>query len=242
MIGWGSIIGLAGQALGSWLSKRNNDEQQKMADAAAARKEAHYLAKAAEDPLSRSENRALLHQYDREAQEQVEAARNIAAITGATPEYGVAVQEGVARGRSDLMGKMAAGASARADEYEQKAEEVRESKEAADLERKAARQQSFANLVTNAATAAGNIMDSYSVRQAAPAAPASAAPAAPAHPLNVPKMEPQLPGLQYQTMHQKLQAATAPKPLTKPTTVDLSNIRKDPYSWGKTLSLSFLRK
>lgn len=171
MIGWGALVGLAGQAVSQWLSKKNNDEQQQMADAAAARQEAHYEAKAAENPLARSENQALLNQYDRSAKKQVETARNVAAITGATPEYSVAVQEGVAQGRADLMGQMAAGASRRADAYEQKAEAVRAGKEAADLERKAARQQTYANLINNAATAMGNIMDSYSAKGEQPLAP-----------------------------------------------------------------------
>lgn len=235
MIGWGALVGLAGQAVGQWLSKKNNDEQQQMADAAAARQEAHYEAKAAENPLARSENQALLNQYDRAAKKQVETARNVAAITGATPEYSVAVQEGVAQGRADLMGQMSAGASRRADAYEQKAEAVRAGKEAADLERKAARQQTYANLISNAATAMGNIMDSYSAKAApeqAPAAKAEAAPSTPAPKLQAPQMEPQS---QYQTMQQKLQVATAPKPLTKPTAAYNVN---DPYEVSKTLSLS----
>ena len=177
MIGWGALVGLAGQAVGQWLSKKNNEEQQQMADAAAARQEAHYEAKAAENPLARSENQALLNQYDRAAKKQVETARNVAAITGATPEYSVAVQEGVAQGRADLMGQMSAGASRRADAYEQKAEAVRAGKEAADLERKAARQQTYANLISNAATTMGNIMDSYSAKPEQ--APAPVAPVKP---------------------------------------------------------------
>lgn len=164
MFPWGAIIGLAGQAVSGIMSARNNRAQQQAADAEAARQQAAYEAKANEDPLARSENQRLLNQYDREAQRQVERARNMAVITGATPEQSAAVQKGVAEGRANLMGDMAAGASARKDRYEQMAENARHQKALDDQARLAARQETYANLAANAASAVGGIIDSYSAK------------------------------------------------------------------------------
>lgn len=164
MIPWGAIIGLAGQAVSGIASAVNNRRQQASADAEAARHEAVYEAKANEDPLARSENQRLLNQYNREAQRQVERARNMATITGATPEQAAAVQKGIANGRANLMGDMAADASYRKDRYEQMAENVRHQKSLDDQARLAARQQTYANLAANAASAVGGIMDSYSAK------------------------------------------------------------------------------
>lgn len=136
-------------------------KEKQAADAEAARQQAHYEAKANEDALSRSENRQLLSEYDRKAQKQVEAARNVAAITGATPEYGLAVQKAVAEGRADLMGNIAAGDSARKDKYEQLAENVRHDKAVADIQREAAKQESYANIIANSASAFGSMLGGY---------------------------------------------------------------------------------
>ena len=158
----GALIGLAGQAVSGIASAINNKRQQQAADAEAARQRAYYDAKANENPLARSENQHLLGQYDRQAQQQIENARGVAAITGATPEYGLAVQKAVAEGRADLMGNMSADASRRADFFNQKGEQAAHQKFLDDQERKAARNQTYANLAANAASAAGAIMDSYS--------------------------------------------------------------------------------
>lgn len=136
-------------------------KEKQAADAEAARQQAHYEVKANEDALSRSENRQLLSEYDRKAQKQVETARNVAAITGATPEYGLAVQKAVAEGRADLMGDIAAGNSARKDKYEQLAEGVRHDKAVADIQREAAKQESYANIIANSASAFGSMLGGY---------------------------------------------------------------------------------
>lgn len=164
MFPWGVIVGLAGQTVSGIMSARNNRAQQQAADAEAARQQAAYEAKANEDPLARSENQRLLNQYDREAKRQVERARNMAVITGATPEQAAAVQKGVAEGRANLMGDMAASASARKDRYEQMAENARHQKALDDQARLAARQETYANLASNAASAVGGIIDSYSAK------------------------------------------------------------------------------
>ena len=95
--------------------------------------------------------------------------RGIAAITGATPEYGLAVQKAVANGRADLMGNMAAGASERADKYNQLGEEARHQKAMEDQARIAARNETFANLAANAANLVGSSIDGLSASKKAPA-------------------------------------------------------------------------
>lgn len=161
MFPWASLISLAGQGIGGIMSAMSARKEKQAADAEAARQQAHYEAKANEDALSRSENRQLLSEYDRKAQKQVETAKNVAAITGATPEYGLAVQKAVAEGRADLMGDIAAGDSARKDKYEQLAESVRHDKAVADIQREAAKQESYANIIANSASAFGSMLGGY---------------------------------------------------------------------------------
>ena len=60
------------------------------------------------------------------------------------------------------MGQMAAGESRRADYYNELGEQAAHQKFLDDQERRAARNQTYANLAANAASAAGGIMDSYS--------------------------------------------------------------------------------
>lgn len=165
----GAILGAAGTAASGLMSYFNNKKAQKQADEEAARQQAFYEAKANENPLSRSENQHLLGQYDRDAQQQIENARGVAAITGATPEYGLAVQKAVANGRADLMGNMSAGASERADKYNQLGEEARHQKAMDDQARIAARNETFANLAANAANIVGSSLDSYIGAKKAPA-------------------------------------------------------------------------
>lgn len=157
----GKIIGVLGTAASGIMSYFNNKKAEDAARAEAARQRAYYEAKANEDALSRSENLRLLHQYDREAQQQVDNARGVAAIKGATPEYGLAVQKAVANGRADLMGNIAAGASARADKYLDAAENVRHDQAVEEQNRIAARNETFANLAANAGNAVGSLADLY---------------------------------------------------------------------------------
>lgn len=164
MIPWGALIGLAGQAVSGIASARNNRKMQQAADAEAERQKAYYEAKANENPLSRSENAHVLGQYDRKAQQQIDAARGVAAITGATPEYTLAVQKAVAEGRADLMGNITAKASERKDKYDDLGETAKHQKVLDDQERRLARNTTYANLAANAASAAGSIIDSYATK------------------------------------------------------------------------------
>lgn len=166
MFPWGAIVGLAGQTVSGVLSAINNRRQQQEADAEAARQKAYYDAKANENPLSRSEVQHVLGQYDRAAQQQIENARGVAAITGATPEFTTAVQKGVAEGRANLMGNVAAGASRRADYYNMLGEQAQHQKALEDQQRRYERNQTYAALAANAASAVGSIMDGYSTKKA----------------------------------------------------------------------------
>lgn len=169
---WGAIVGLAGQAVSGIASAMNNRKMQQAADAETARQVASNEAKAYENPLSRSENQQALAQYDRTSKQQLENARGVATITGATPEYALGVQKGIADGRAELMGGIAAGASAQKDKYLDKAEKAKERKFADDQERRLARNTTYANLAANAASAAGSIIDSYATNPT-PKAPAA---------------------------------------------------------------------
>lgn len=171
MFPWGAIIGLAGQAVSGALSTINNRRMQQEADAEAARRKAFYDAKANENPLSRSEVQHVLGQYDRSAQQQIENARSMAAIKGATPEFAAAVQKGVAQGRANLMGQVAAGASRRADYYNMLGEQAQHQKAQEDMQRRMQRNSTYAALAGNAASAVGAIMDGYSAKMPKAEAP-----------------------------------------------------------------------
>lgn len=172
MFPWASLISLAGKGIGYLFSASNARKQEQAEQAEYARQIAAEEAKANEDILSRSENKRLLAEYDRKAKDQVETARNVAAITGATPEYGLAVQEAVAEGRADLMGNIAAGASERKDKSDAAIEQIRRNKSASDLARMEAKNQSYANLIANSASAFGSLVGGYKGKQPYPTAPA----------------------------------------------------------------------
>lgn len=161
MIGLGAIVSLAGQAASGIMSAVNNRKIQSAADREAARQVAYNEAKAYEDPLSRSENQAAIRAYDRGSQAQLEQAQNVAAITGATPEYSLGVQKGISEGRADLMRGVAKNASADRDKYLSEADNVKHEKFKDDQKRKAERDTTYANLAANAANAFGGILDSY---------------------------------------------------------------------------------
>lgn len=161
MIPWGAIISLAGTAASAMMSKKNNEKIENEQENEYARQQAYYAAKAAENPLSRSENQHVLRQYDRDAQQQIESARNVAAITGATPEYSLAVQKNIAQGRADLMGDISSGASERADKFNNSLETSRQQQSDARISRMQQRNESFSSLAANAANTFGSLVGSY---------------------------------------------------------------------------------
>lgn len=162
MFPFGTIVALAGTAASGIMSAVNNRKRQRAADDEAGRQVSEQEARAYESALDRSENKEALAAYDRASKKQVETANNMGTIMGATPEFGLGVQKQVADGRADLIGGMAAGASERRDKYLDKAEETRHAKAVSDQERMLARNETYANLAANAASAVGSIVDAYS--------------------------------------------------------------------------------
>lgn len=161
MIPIGTIVSLAGQAASGIMSAINNKRERREKAAESARREAHYEAQAAENPLLRADVRSVIGAYDRSSRQQIAEARNIGKITGGTPESAVAIQQAVANGRSDLISDIASDNSKRVDEARKNAETARQDAAAAEVARREVRNQTYANLATNAANAFGSIVNSY---------------------------------------------------------------------------------
>lgn len=165
MIPLGTIVSLAGQAASGIMSVVNNKRVARKEDAEYARQQAEYAARENENPLSRSESRAALNAYDKSAEQQVETARNVSKITGATPEYSLGVQKAAQEGRGNVVGGIAADASARADAERDAEERSRQAQADAEIARMQARNETYANLAGNAANAFGGIIDGYQTKE-----------------------------------------------------------------------------
>ena len=165
MIPLGTIVSLAGQAASGIMSVVNNKRVARKEDAEYARQQAEYAARENENPLSRSESRAALNAYDKSAEQQVETARNVSKITGATPEYSLAMQKAAQDGRGNVVSGIAADASARADAARNAGERSRQEQAKAELARMQARNETYANLAGNAANAFGSILDGYQIQE-----------------------------------------------------------------------------
>ena len=165
MIPLGTIVSLAGQAASGIMSVVNNKRVARKEDAEYARQQAEYAARENENPMSRSESRAALNAYDKSAEQQVETARNVSKITGATPEYSLAVQNAAQEGRGNVVSGIAEGASARADAARDAGERSRQEQAKAEIARMQARNETYANLAGNAANAFGGILDGYQIQE-----------------------------------------------------------------------------
>ena len=165
MIPLGTIVSLAGQAASGIMSVVNNKRVARKEDAEYARQQAEYAARENENPLSRSESRAALNAYDKSAEQQVETARNVSKITGATPEYSLGVQKAAQEGRGNVVSGIAEGASARADKARGAVEGARQEQAKAEVARMQARNETYANLAGNAANAFGSILDGYQIQE-----------------------------------------------------------------------------
>ena len=165
MIPLGTIVSLAGQAASGIMSVVNNKRVARKEDAEYARQQAEYAARENENPLSRSESRAALNAYDKSAEQQVETARNVSKITGATPEYSLGVQKAAQDGRGNVVSGIAADASMRADKARNLIEGSRQEQAKAELARMQARNETYANLAGNAANAFGSILDGYQIQE-----------------------------------------------------------------------------
>lgn len=155
----GAALGAAGTVAGNIMSIINNRKAEAANRAEAARQQAYYNARANEDPLSKTSNQKLLNQYDRTARKQIKDARNVAAITGATPEFTLAIQDSVAQGRADLMGNMAANQDLVQEKALEQAELARQNLATQQQAIYANRDKAYANLVTNAANAATSLIN-----------------------------------------------------------------------------------
>lgn len=165
MIPLGTIVSLAGQAASGIMSVVNNKRVARKEDAEYARQQAEYAARKNENPMSRSESRAALNAYDKSAEQQVETARNVSKITGATPEYSLGVQKAAQDGRGNVVSGIAADASMRADKARNLVEGSRQEQAKAELARMQARNETYANLAGNAANAFGSILDGYQIQE-----------------------------------------------------------------------------
>ena len=165
MIPLGTIVSLAGQAASGIMSVVNNKRVARKEDAEYARQQAEYAARENENPMSRSESRAALNAYDKSAEQQVETARNVSKITGATPEYSLGVQKAAQEGMGNVVSGIAAGASARADAARDAGERSRQAQAAAEIARMQARNETYANIASNAANAFGAILDGQQIQE-----------------------------------------------------------------------------
>ena len=165
MISLGTIVSLAGQAASGIMSVVNNKRVARKEDAEYARQQAEYAARENENPLSRSESRAALNAYDKSAEQQVETARNVSKITGATPEYSLGVQKAAQDGRGNVVRGIAADASERADKARNLVEGSRQEQAKAEIARMRERNETYANLAGNAANAFGSILDGYQIQE-----------------------------------------------------------------------------
>lgn len=172
-IPWAGLLSAAGTILSGGLSKFNNDRMERQQKAEDARRKAFYAGKAAESPLASSQNQQMLGEYDRRSAQQLANATGVGLITGATPEFSLGVQKGIAEGRADMMGKMGADATRRKDMYEMMGEQAKQEAHQAEMERLANRDNTFANLAANSANALGTLVDGYSGMAKAPEANAN---------------------------------------------------------------------
>ena len=160
-----AIVSLAGQAASGIMSALSNKKAQHLADQEAARQQAFYEQQIYQDPLKRSENQQIINKLEDVNQERLNTAKASAKITGATPESVLAVQKQNADATADVMSAMAAGESARRENYVNKLNEAKIQKAEADLARENARQETFGNLASNAANAFGSIVSGYAPKK-----------------------------------------------------------------------------
>lgn len=214
------LLSLAGMGLSAGLSEKNNREAREAQQAESARRISHNEAKANENPLLSSMNQHLLGQYDRNAQQQIENARGMANVVGATSEYAAAVQKGVAEGRANLMGQMSAGASARADKFDEKAEEARQEAAANEQAYHAQRNEQYGNLAGNALSAFGSLASaSMSGEEKQPAAKAPS--------MTEDQAKNKLATMQAQSNYQKYLETGIPDPSWSQAQIDAYKAMKD---------------
>lgn len=161
----GAILGAAGTAASGIMSAINNKKRIRSQEAESARRIASYESLANEDALSKASNQRLLNQYDRSSQDQLRKAQDVAAITGATPEYALGVQKGIAEGRADLMSSISANQELSAERALENAEKAYQDAALEKQKMYAERDMTYANLAANAANAASSIISGVTPRK-----------------------------------------------------------------------------
>ena len=162
---WGTILALGGQIVSGVASAIGNKRKQAIEEQASAREIAYNEAKANANPLADSNTQYLLNKYDRDAEAALERAKGTSAITGATPEYTLGVQKGLAEGKADLMSGISAKTTERADKYKDAAEKARMQANTNRVNTINERMQTYANLAANAMSAGAKIIDGYGAKQ-----------------------------------------------------------------------------
>lgn len=160
---WGTILALGGLIVSGVASAIDNKRKQAIEEQASAREIAYNEAKA--NPLADSNTQYLLNKYDRDAEAALERAKGTSAITGATPEYTLGVQKGLAEGKADLMSGISAKTTERADKYKDAAEKARMQANTNRVDTINERMQTYANLAANAMSAGAKIIDGYGAKQ-----------------------------------------------------------------------------
>ena len=144
------------------MSGNSNRRAEQMQAAESLRRQERLKAEANQDPLSRSDNQAVIAAQKRANDAAVRQAQATSAITGATPEYLLAVQKQNAGALSDTYGDIAAGASSRRDRYNEMLEQAYQDDANQRIANEQARQQTYANIITNATKMGEAITNGYS--------------------------------------------------------------------------------
>lgn len=161
-----SGLGAAAGVAGNIIQAVNNRKQRKLDKEQNARDIAFYESKANENPLASAATRKLIAENNRQNQKQIANARGVAAITGATPEYTLAVQNSIAQNNANVMGGIVAANEARQERNEERAHEARQDAIKAKKEAIAANNAAWANVMSNAAKAATSAIAGMTARQA----------------------------------------------------------------------------
>lgn len=162
----GAILGIVGKTASDVMGIINKRKQTQQLDAENARQQAYYDSKANEDALSKASTQQAMNQYDRKSEEQIANAQNVAAVTGATPEFTLAVQKGVAQGRADVMGNAQVNAEATQEKALDQSEQVRQEAAKQRQALLAEQNQSLANVAANAGNVATSLMNATSAPKA----------------------------------------------------------------------------
>ncbi|MDR1339583.1 MAG: hypothetical protein LBK58_05990, partial [Prevotellaceae bacterium] len=113
--GVGALAGIAGNIYASNKASKARKEQQAMIDAENQRNESWFNSEYYKSQLDRTENAHALQKAQEFFRDRANMDAKTAAVTGATPESVAASRKSYANAYSNLVGQVAAGASAERD-------------------------------------------------------------------------------------------------------------------------------